>query len=176
MILVGSWAPTGHIRQAAHKVFLHNDFRSLGRSNPNPRTSGHSLSKTTEKGHLHKVFVQDIPTSGSLISGNILPKNFIFRLLFPSWPISLRLWEVPPSTVKHFRNKIRNKSGNAPETLSEQILNFQVSYGWRSPNRGKYNRFPPQISFRIVLPPAPLVPFPFGGTPPWNSQSASWNS
>ena len=28
----------------------------------------HSLSKTTEKGHLHKVFVRDIPTSGSLMS------------------------------------------------------------------------------------------------------------
>ena len=29
---------------------------------------GHSLSKTTEKGHLHKVFVRDIPTSGSRMS------------------------------------------------------------------------------------------------------------
>ena len=29
-----------------------------------------------------------------------------------------------PSTVKHFRSEIRNKSGNTPETLSEQILNF----------------------------------------------------
>ena len=42
-----------------------------------------------------------------------------------------------PSTAKHFRSEIRNKSGNALETLSEQILNFQVSYGWRSPNPGK---------------------------------------
>ena len=29
---------------------------------------GDSLSKTTEKGHLHKVSVRDIPTSGSLMS------------------------------------------------------------------------------------------------------------
>ena len=42
-----------------------------------------------------------------------------------------------PSTVKHFWSKIRNKSGKTPETLSEQVLNFQVSYGWRSPNPGK---------------------------------------
>ena len=33
-----------------------------------PGHYGHSLSKTKEKDHLHKVFVQDIPTSGSLIS------------------------------------------------------------------------------------------------------------
>ena len=33
-----------------------------------PGHPGHSLSKTTEKGHLHKVFVRDIPTSGSLMS------------------------------------------------------------------------------------------------------------
>ena len=38
--------------------------------------------------------------------------------------------EGAPSTVKHFRIQIRNKSGNTLETLSEQILNFQVSYGW----------------------------------------------
>ena len=29
---------------------------------------GHSVSKTTEKGRLHKVFVRDIPTSGPLMS------------------------------------------------------------------------------------------------------------
>ena len=29
------------------------------------------------------------------------------------------------------------KSGNTPKTLSEQILSFQVSYGWRSPNAAK---------------------------------------
>ena len=33
-----------------------------------PGHPGHSLSKTTEKGHLHKVFVRDIPTSGSRMS------------------------------------------------------------------------------------------------------------
>ena len=42
-----------------------------------------------------------------------------------------------PSTVKQFRSEIRNKSGNTLETLSEQILNFQVSSGWRFPNPGK---------------------------------------
>ena len=40
------------------KVILHKVF-------PDP---GHSLSKTTEKGHLHKVFIWDILTSGSLTS------------------------------------------------------------------------------------------------------------
>ena len=33
-----------------------------------PGHPGHSVSKTTEKGHLHKVFVWDIPTSGSWMS------------------------------------------------------------------------------------------------------------
>ena len=33
-----------------------------------PEHPGHSLSKTTEKCHLHKVFVRDIPTSGSRMS------------------------------------------------------------------------------------------------------------
>ena len=28
-----------------------------------PGHPGHSLSETTEKGHLHKVFIRDIPTS-----------------------------------------------------------------------------------------------------------------
>ena len=79
-----------------------------------------------------------------------------------------------PSTVKYFRSEIRNKSGNTPEMLSEQILNFQVPYGWRSQNPGKYRRFPPQTNFRIVLPPVRLVPFPFlEGPPSWNSQSWS---
>ena len=31
-----------------------------------------------------------------------------------------------PSTVKHFRSEIRNNSRNTLETLSEQIVNFQV--------------------------------------------------
>ena len=38
----------------------------------------------------------------------------------------------PESTGKHFRSEIRNKSGNTLKTLSEQILNFQVSYVGRS--------------------------------------------
>ena len=33
-----------------------------------PGYPGHSLSKTTEKGHLHKVFGRDIPTFGSRMS------------------------------------------------------------------------------------------------------------
>ena len=33
-----------------------------------PGHPSHSLSKTTEKGNLHKVFVRDIPTSGSRMS------------------------------------------------------------------------------------------------------------
>ena len=33
-----------------------------------PGDPGHSLSKTTDRGHLLKVFVRDIPTSGSLMS------------------------------------------------------------------------------------------------------------
>ena len=37
---------------------------------------GHSLSKTTGKGHLHKVFVRDIPTSGSPdVPGTSCPKT-----------------------------------------------------------------------------------------------------
>ena len=68
---------------------------------------------------------------------------------------------VPDNWVYRLPSTIRNKSGNTLETLSEQILNFQVSYGWRSQNPGKYRRFPPQIHFRIVLPPVALVPFPF---------------
>ena len=52
--------------------------------------AGHSLSKTTEKGALHQVFVWNIPGPESGISRcvgpwcrrNILPKNFIFRVFF----------------------------------------------------------------------------------------------
>ena len=66
-----------------------------------------------------------------------------------------------PSAAKHFRSEIRNKSGNTLETLSEQILNLQVSYSWRSPNPGKQSRFPSQINFRTALPPVRLGPFPF---------------
>ena len=65
-----------------------------------------------------------------------------FHRSFPSYsrPVVQSHWSPiggTPSTVKHFRTEIRNKSGNTPETLSEQILKFQVSYGWRSRNPGK---------------------------------------
>ena len=40
-----------------------------------PGHPGHSLSKTTEKGHLHKVFVRDIPMPGSLMSQISRPKT-----------------------------------------------------------------------------------------------------
>ena len=40
-----------------------------------PGHPGHSLSKTTDKGHLHKVFVRDIPTSGSRMSQEYPAQN-----------------------------------------------------------------------------------------------------
>ena len=51
-----------------------------------PGHPGHSLSKTTEKGHLHKGFVRDMPTSGSLMSQEYPAQTLLFRLLFRSWP------------------------------------------------------------------------------------------
>ena len=64
--------------------------------------------------------------------------------------------------VEPFRSKnLRNNSGNTLKMLSEQILNFQASYGWRSPIPAKQNIFHPQRSLRVVLPTVRLVPFPF---------------
>ena len=45
--------------------------------------------------------------------------------------------EVPRVRLRVSGVKSGVKSGNTPETLSEQILNFQVSYGWRRRNPGK---------------------------------------
>ena len=45
--------------------------------------------------------------------------------------------EVPRVRLTVSGLKPGNKSGNTPETLSEQILNFQFPYSWRSPNLGK---------------------------------------
>ena len=60
-------------------------------------------------------------------------KQKISTLFPPHHPRKGRLTNRPqtnlggaPSTVKHFRSKIRKKSGNTPEMLSEQILNFQT--------------------------------------------------
>ena len=44
-----------------------------------PGHPGHSLSKTTEKGQLHKVFVCDIPTSGSRMSQEYLAQKLRSR-------------------------------------------------------------------------------------------------
>ena len=63
-----------------------------------------------------------------------------------------------PSTLKHFRSKIRNKSRNTPETLSEQILNFQASYGWRSLDPEKQNQIP---SSELCYPRYGWYRFPF---------------
>ena len=58
------------------KSFLAKSFSDPGTSPPKSRGHpGHSLSKTTEKGALHKVFVQDIPTSGSLMSQEYPAQN-----------------------------------------------------------------------------------------------------
>ena len=72
---------------------------------------GHSLLKTREKGHLHKVFGRDIPTSGSRRLGpwcprNILPKKLIFgffSVLNKEGQVQIEnlpppIWNPPPST------------------------------------------------------------------------------
>ena len=50
--------------------FSCREFSKSGTSRPKSWDipAGHSLSKTTENGYLHKVFVRDIQTSGSLMS------------------------------------------------------------------------------------------------------------
>ena len=48
-----------------------------------PGHPGHSLSKTTEKGHLHRVFVRDIPTSGVPdVPGISCPKTLCLGCFF----------------------------------------------------------------------------------------------
>ena len=69
-----------------------------------------------------------------------IPNGCSFEAL--AFPVGLPLLGVAPSTAKHFRSEIRSRSGNAPETLSEQILNFQVSHGWRSPKPWKLKEIP----------------------------------
>ena len=45
---------------------------------------------------------------------------------FGAQKVGILCYGGAPSTVEYFRREIRNKSGNTLETLSEQILNFQV--------------------------------------------------
>ena len=66
-----------------------------------------------------------------------------------------------PSTVKHFRSEIRNKSGNTLETLSEQILNFQVSYGWRSQTLENKADSLPRLISELCYPQYGWYPFLF---------------
>ena len=87
-----------------------------------PGDPGHSLSKTTEKGHLHKVFVRDIASSGS-----------------PSWvqmPAvalpELRFWRVTKEYLNHKGTKIRV---------------FRVRF--RTPLLPRFfHHFPPSFPFR----------------------------
>ena len=89
-------APSGPPLEALIKQVLHGRVRKISpkfscikffqiRDVPTQIAGhpGHSLSKATEKGHLHKVFVRDIPTSGSGMSQEYpAQKLFMFRLFF----------------------------------------------------------------------------------------------
>ena len=66
-----------------------------------PGHPGHSLSKTTEKGHLHKVFVRDIPTSGSGCPRNILPKTLSLGCFFPPEHQGMSLVRKDQGKSKH---------------------------------------------------------------------------
>ena len=47
-----------------------------------PGHPGHSVSKTTEKGQLHKVFVRDVPTSGSRMSQEYPAQKLYVQAVF----------------------------------------------------------------------------------------------
>ena len=66
----------------------------------------------------------------------------LFRKFFGAVRTIFWLWGSSWAPYKHFRSRIRNKSGNTPETLSEQILNLQVPYNLRPPNPGRWSIFP----------------------------------
>ena len=69
-------------------------FPNPGRPGPNPGHAGHSLSKTTAKGHLHKVVVRDILTSWSLMSQECPAQKLYLYAVFPfltSFPDSERV-------------------------------------------------------------------------------------
>ena len=60
--------PQSRVRKISPKFSCIKFFQIRDVPTQIPGHPGHSLSKTTEKGHLHKVFVRDIPTSGSRMS------------------------------------------------------------------------------------------------------------
>ena len=62
------WAHIYRVRKISPKFSCIKFFQIRDVPTQIPGHPGHSLSKTTEKGHLHKVFVRDIPTSGSRMS------------------------------------------------------------------------------------------------------------
>ena len=71
LLLVGSQSGTttsNRVRKISPKFSCIRFFQMRDVPTQIPGHPGNSLSKTTEKGHLHKVFVRDIPTSGSRMS------------------------------------------------------------------------------------------------------------
>ena len=72
-----------------------------------PGHPGHSLSKTTEKGHLHKVFFRDIPTSGSPdVPGISRPKTLCLGCFFG-----------PDGGKSTFCTPLFSKKGSTPTPL-----------------------------------------------------------
>ena len=59
---------SNRVRKISPKFSCIKFFQIRDVPTQNPGHPGHSLSKTTQKGTLHKVFVRDIPTSGSRMS------------------------------------------------------------------------------------------------------------
>ena len=64
----GNSCGTSRVRKFSPKFSCIKFFQIRDVPTQIPGHPGHSLSKTTEKGPLHKVFVRDIPTSGSRMS------------------------------------------------------------------------------------------------------------
>ena len=61
-------APKNRVRKISPKFSCIKFFQIRDVPTQIPGHPGHSVCKTTEKGHLHKVFVRDVPTSGSRMS------------------------------------------------------------------------------------------------------------
>ena len=74
--------PLNRVRKISPMFSLQKVFPNPGRPDPNRGTSWPPLSKTPEKGHLHRVFVRDIPTSGSRMSQEYPAQKLYFRLFF----------------------------------------------------------------------------------------------